>query len=131
MIKSYEKVSGEGTNLFHITVDASLKIDDIDWSLFDDLKKMAPFGIDNPVPVFVFENIILDRLEKFGKTQNHGKFIFKKQNGSEVQAIKFFIDDDKKIQALKAGDRITFTANLEKSIFGGKLELRLKFVDLF
>jgi single-stranded-DNA-specific exonuclease len=131
MIKAYEKVSGDETNLFHKVVDSNLKIDDIDWKLFDDLKKLAPFGMNNNKPTFIFEDVILDRFETFGKQQNHGKFIFTKSNGSELQAIKFFVEDDKKIMALKPGDKITFTGHLEKSIFGGKLELRLRLIDLF
>jgi hypothetical protein len=57
--------------------------------------------------------------------------IFERTDGTELTAIKFFAAEDEKIAKLKAGDRITFTANLEKSLFGGKLELRLRLVDIF
>lgn len=131
MIKAYEKAASESTNLFHKIIDESLKPDDVNWKLFDDLKKLAPFGIGNEKPVFVFENIPVAGISKFGKDQNHIKVIFEKTDGSKLEAIKFFAAEDEKISGLKAGDRVTFTANLEKSMFAGKLELRLRLVDVF
>lgn len=131
VILAYEKVSAEGTNLFHKIVDESLTPDDVDWKLYDDLKMMAPFGIGNERPIFVFEDVRLEQIIKFGKEKNHVRFVIKKTDATEISAIKFFVADDEKIQKLKKGDRITFTANLEKSTFGGNLELRLKLVDIF
>jgi single-stranded-DNA-specific exonuclease len=131
MIESYKKVSSESTNLFHKVVDESLKPDDVTWSLFDDLKNLAPFGMENNKPLFIFENITLGGLFKFGKEQNHVRLVFNKKDGSELTAIKFFAGDDEEINKLKSGDIMTFTGQLEKSIFGGNLELRLKLVDIF
>jgi single-stranded-DNA-specific exonuclease len=131
MIESYNKISSAGSDLFHKIIDEKIQPDNVNWQMFDDIKKLAPFGMDNPKPVFVFENVRIDEIIKFGKTQNHVRLVFRKTNGSELNAIKFFAADDEKIEKLKSGDIITFTGNLEKSIFGGKLELRLKLVDIF
>jgi single-stranded-DNA-specific exonuclease len=131
MIDSYKKVSGQDSDLFHITPDASLKPDDVTWQLFDQLKPLAPFGMKNEKPLFIFENIKLDRIDMFGKEKNHVRLTFNKESGGYLNAIKFFVADDEKIQKMKPGDLITFTANLEKSLFGGNLELRLRLVDVF
>lgn len=131
IINSYKKISSENTNLFHKIVDEKLTIDDLSMEFYNELDQLAPFGVKNEKPIFLFENIKLESFEKFGKDKNHGKLIFNKTDGSKIEAIKFFIQDNPKIENLKAGDLITFTANLEKSVFGGRVELRMKLVELY
>jgi single-stranded-DNA-specific exonuclease len=111
-------------------VDAELTLDEINNGLFDDVSKLAPFGVGNPKPVFLFKNVIPNSVRKFGKTQEHMALSFKKNDGSRVEAIAFFgVAEDwaKKVQAYKPMDLV---ASLEKSMYRGKEEKRLRVVDV-
>jgi hypothetical protein len=59
---------------------------------------------------------------------------FKKENGYIVNAIGFFMNieqfKNKDNESIKVEDKINLIANIEKSTFGGKTELRLRIVDI-
>ncbi len=131
LIESYKKCAGSDTNLFHHRIDEKLQLEDVNLKLFNDIELLAPFGMNNTRPVFIFENVKLEFFEKFGKEKNHGKFIFQKKDGTEIQAIKFFVTTDKKVANLKSGDLITFSASLEKETFRGQNNLRLKLISVY
>ena len=111
-------------------VDMELFIDDINWTMWDDISKLAPFGVGNPRPLFVLKNIVADSVRTFGKTNNHVEIVFKKKNGTKVPAISFFGAVNEWAKALKAGDKIDLIASVEKSMFRGRPELRLRVVEV-
>ncbi len=113
-----------------IIVDIELSIEDVVWSLFDDISKLAPFGVGNPRPVFLFKKVKTDSVRLFGKTNNHIEIIFKKKNGSTVSAIAFFSATSKWAKNLKANMQIDLIASVEKSMFRGRPELRLRVVEV-
>jgi len=73
-------------------------------------------------------------LKHFGKDKNHLELNFKKIGGTLVNAIGFFMNSDQfknKFGApLKIGDDIDLVATVEKSMFRGRPELRLRVVDI-
>lgn len=109
-----------------IICDAKLSLDDITEDLYRQINALAPFGIDNPKPVFLFENISVARVEKFGKAKEHLKLVFRNRFG-EIPAISFFAADK---WSVKDGDTVTMLAFVEKSYFGGRAELRLRIIDV-
>ncbi|MEI6305000.1 MAG: single-stranded-DNA-specific exonuclease RecJ, partial [Candidatus Taylorbacteria bacterium] len=88
--KVKEKVGGEASDEDVVYIDAELSIDEINERLFSDLNRLAPFGVGNPKPVFMFRNIAPISVRKFGKTSNHVELVFKQLKGMKVPAIAFF-----------------------------------------
>ncbi len=131
LINSYKKVFTSSTNGFHFFIDAKLNIDDIDWHLYDDINQLSPFGVGNEKPIFIFENVKIDNIFIFGKEKNHIRLIFKNKKGLEISAIHFFAGEKDIFKKMNIGDYINFSANLEKSFFAGRKELRLKIVEIF
>ena len=138
---AYTACTAGAVNNFHKTVDALLRVDEVAWSLADELEKLSPFGAGNEKPTFMFCDARIADIFKFGKEKSHIKIVFHKNvpanaNGSayrrdaEISAIQFFAGDNKKYANLKAGDSISFVAHVEKSTFGGKRELRLRLIDI-
>ena len=125
--KSYKKLnlqtSQQTTN---IEVDKKILIDDINWNTFKIIDQLAPFGVDNPKPVFLLENLEVFGIRNFGKQKNHLGIDFLNNNGQKISAIKFFDENKKNI---KKGDKINIVANLEKSTFRNVNELRLRIID--
>lgn len=125
LVAAYHTLESKETEQ-KIICDAKLSLDDITEDLYRQIDVIAPFGIDNPKPVFLFENILVVRVEKFGKAKEHLKLVFQNRFG-EIPAISFFAADKWNIND---GDTITLVAALEKSFFGGRAELRLRVVGI-
>ncbi|MCK5021772.1 MAG: single-stranded-DNA-specific exonuclease RecJ, partial [Candidatus Pacebacteria bacterium] len=130
ILNAYEKIKdkSEETKVF---VDKKLILDDINWDNWKLIEKMAPFGMGNQKPLFLFENIEIIDMRVFGKTSNHLEIIFKNTKGERIKVIDFFSDYivDKQ-STLKKGQKIKLLANFEKNNFNGSKELQLRVFDI-
>jgi single-stranded-DNA-specific exonuclease len=127
--KAYEKAKNDFEKISK-KVDAELILDDVNWNLFNDIQKLAPFGVGNEKPSFIFKNLTVEKSENFGKEKNHLKLSFKKSDGRMITAIKFFAADNEHLAKIISGQKINLVANLEKSDFGRYPELRLRIVNI-
>lgn len=114
-----------------IMVDKKISIDDVSWELWKEVEKFAPFGLDNPKPLFLFENIKISAVKLFGKEKNHLEIKFKNSKGGDITAIAFFQNGDKFDAEIKEENSVNLVATLEKSVFRNFPELRLRIVDIF
>ncbi|MBU4536688.1 single-stranded-DNA-specific exonuclease RecJ [Patescibacteria group bacterium] len=114
-----------------VFVDKKMNLDEVNWNNYKLIEKLAPFGMGNKKPLFLFEGIEIFGEKAFGKTMNHLELIFKNSKNQKIKAIGFFSDyvEDKN-SLLKIGQRINFLANIEKNTFGGSNELRLRIVEI-
>jgi single-stranded-DNA-specific exonuclease len=117
-------------NLEQIFIDARLSLDDVTWQTFQNLEKMMPFGLDNAKPIFLFEDVTVGTVRQFGKKTDHLELVFRNTAGNKVTAIGFFAKPEDFVSAPVAGKKINLVASLEKSVFGGRTELRLRIVDV-
>ena len=136
--RAYEKVrtSGAGEASGAI-VDAKLSLDDISWDTWRQIEKLAPFGVGNPKPLFLFENVEVRRVEQFGKDKNHLKLIFEKETGEKISAIKFFAKPEDfsprgstSWKEVEPRGKVNLLAHLERFTFRDFPELRLRIVDI-
>ncbi len=112
-------------------VDGTLSLSQVTWDTYRDIEQLAPFGIGNPHPTFLFENIVVHEVNMFGKRGEHIMVKMKDVSGRVVSAIQFFIKkQDKEYVLEQKGYPITFTARVERNIFRGRIELRLRIVEL-
>ena len=121
---------GEGDKAI-ATIDKKLSLDDVNWETYSHIEKFAPFGFDNPKPLFLFQNIKISNVKLFGKEKNHLELKFQNSKGSDVTAIAFFSTGDKFGVQIEVGNTINLVATLEKSQFRNFPELRLRIVDIF
>ncbi|MDO8589769.1 MAG: single-stranded-DNA-specific exonuclease RecJ [bacterium] len=103
-----------------------IKLDDIGDHLWSLVSRFAPFGMGNEKPVFKIPQAEIKSVKRFGKENNHLELMF---NGG-VKAISFFSDPASYSVLLTPGTRISLLANLEKSFFRNRPELRLRIVDI-
>lgn len=111
-------------------IDMELSMDDVTWSLYEDIHKLAPFGMGNPKPVFLFKKVVPVSVKQFGKAKEHIGIDFAKSNGQKIPAISFFGASEKWAKEVTPGKPIDLIASVEKSLFGGRTELRLRIVDV-
>jgi single-stranded-DNA-specific exonuclease len=111
-------------------IEAKIKIDDVIIENYNVIEKLAPYGIGNPKPIFLFEKLPILAVKEFGKEKNHLELSFKNTKGRIIKAIAFFKNRESYSNILKAGDQIDLTATFEKSTFAGRTELRLRIVNI-
>jgi single-stranded-DNA-specific exonuclease len=134
---AYEKVTaGQGEAFSNsdkaspCPADVEISFDEVTNENYRLIEKLAPYGVGNPRPLFLFEKVIIEGVKMFGKESNHLELTFKNSRGRAVKAIGFFTKDTDYGPALKAGDTVNLLANFEKSTFRGFAELRLRIVDV-
>jgi len=110
-------------------IDMELSLDEVSYAFHDDLNKLAPFGMANPKPIFLFKKVSPSSVRTFGKTNNHVELVFKKSNGVKIPAISFFGAENEWAKTVQVGKPIDLVASVEKSLFRGREELRLRIID--
>lgn len=136
--KAYEELTKEKKIIPDILLDKKLSLDDVNWDVYSHVEKFAPFGLENPKPLFLFESITVSNMKLFGKEQNHLELKFKKsedklarRGGGDVTAIAFFSNGTNFAIPVEVGSTINLVATMEKSQFRNFPELRLRIVDIY
>jgi single-stranded DNA-specific DHH superfamily exonuclease len=93
---------------------------------------MAPFGLANSKPVFLFENVKIENMKKFGKNGSgeHLEIMFSDVNNKKAKAISFFSTKESFKKSLAPGLSVNLLATFDLSRFRGREELRLRVVDI-
>ncbi len=110
-------------------IDLTLDLNQVTLENFELINRLAPFGIGNPRPLFLFENVPTFRVSYFGKNREHLKLDFRRPDGAFVNAVKFFALH---IKLPAEGEPVTFSAHIERDLFnsrGTEQNLRLRIVD--
>jgi single-stranded-DNA-specific exonuclease len=91
------------------------------------LSHFAPFGMQNPEPIFMMENAEIANLRTIGQEGKHLKFIVKSVNSS-VDAVGFGLTQ--KNAELKNGDHVSLVFTLSENLFNGKTSLQMKVKEI-
>jgi single-stranded-DNA-specific exonuclease len=96
-----------------------------------EIEKLAPFGLGNPKPIFLFPDVKIEKLKKFGKNGSgeHLEITFS-DNEKKAVAISFFSNVDSFKKTLTEGLNVNLFATFDLSRFRGREELRLRIVDI-
>ena len=130
IILAYKKIEKKSSVEEAMAVDSTLSLDHVTWETQRLVEQLAPFGIGNPKPLFLFEGIEIKGVKAFGKEKNHLELQFENSVGKRIPAIGFFISQDNFKTPVEEGNFINLFATLEKSMFSGRPELRLRIVDI-
>lgn len=97
-----------------------------------EIEKLAPFGVGNMKPIFLFENVNIENIKKFGKngSEEHLEIIFSDKNKNKAVAISFFSNNDSFQVPISEEKNVSLLATFDLSRFRGREELRLKIIDI-
>ena len=102
-----------------------ISISDISENLWNTVSQFAPFGMGNEKPIFKIKKAEIKLIRQFGKENNHLELTL----SPNIKAISFFSSPQTyKLTNLQTS--ITLLANLEKSYFRDRPELRLRIVNI-
>lgn len=113
--------------------DGALTLAEANNATYEALRTMAPFGMNNPKPIFRFDGITVDRILRFGGSKEHVRLALYDEDGASAEAIAFFVTRSSykdEVDLLSVGDKVSVDASIERSSFAGRTELRLRIEDL-
>ena len=111
-------------------VDFVLSTDDVGPDLSGRIERFAPFGPENPKPIFRFSGALIKVVRNFGKQSEHLEMTLGRSRGGDIKAIAFFVGADSFKVRPEAGKTADVIATVERSYFRGREEIRLRVVDV-
>jgi single-stranded-DNA-specific exonuclease len=118
----------KGINLAPIlNIDLPLKLNQVDWSLYEQVEKMEPIGQLNPTPKFVSYGLNVAGLIPVGSTGQHLRLVLEGDGLSRKFIL--FRQGDASTQ-FRIGDAVDVVYEVGVNEWNGNRELELKLVDI-
>ncbi len=99
----------------YVSIDCVLDMNYITPDFIESIAILEPFGKDNPEPIFLTRNIIIDKFQTCGRESQHGRFSIN-TGTSRVSAIGWNMSDRMKDFFL-SGEKLDIVYRLENNIF--------------
>ncbi|MBI2630710.1 single-stranded-DNA-specific exonuclease RecJ [Candidatus Nomurabacteria bacterium] len=128
---SFQKVKRPLLESGHIH-DVKTELNAVNIKNWREIEKMAPFGLGNYKPVFLFEGAKIEKIKKFGKNGSgeHLEIIFSDASAKKIPAVAFFSGHESFSTLLEEGKQVKLLATFDLSRFRGREELRLRIADI-
>ncbi len=126
---AYSALGAAAIDDSELIVDATISLNEVNDQLVKTLSQVAPYGVGNPKPVFLFDAVEPTVVESFGKNKEHLKLIFQNDR-SRLEAIAFFALPEQYEAVPKVGQKLQLLAHVEESYFMNRRQIRLRIVDL-
>src|SRR3989344_4711798 len=104
---------------------STIGLDDIGEDLWNVISQFAPFGMGNEKPIFKIPKVEIKSIRQFGKAHEHLELTL----APNIKAISFFSTPESYFLNPES-THCTILANLEKSYFRDRPELRLRIIDI-
>ncbi len=122
-----EKLLNKDSFIRNLRIDAKISFSFIDFELSELIKKLSPFGMKNPQPVFVSEKVIIEEIKLVGAEGKHIKF-FLSDGEDKFPAIAFGMGGI--ASNLHIGDKVNIVYSIEDDTWNGNRRLQLKVKDI-
>jgi len=109
-------------------VDGDLTLDEVSMELLDELKRLEPYGMGNPEPVFVTRNAKLIDKRQVGSAQDHLKLRVGRDGARPTDCIAFRQGDA--YDTLQVGSGVDLCYNIRLNEFNGTQIVQLTVKDL-
>lgn len=114
--------------------DAELSVSDATNAFLKKIERLAPFGIGNPKPVFLFRDGTVQKVSRFGKSEEHVKvtLALMGERSITIEAVAFFAKGAmaRTTDVLIPGTPIALLAHLERDTFSRGTPVRLRLLAL-
>jgi single-stranded-DNA-specific exonuclease len=96
-----------------IELDRELSLSEISFALRD-LSKLAPFGVGNKKPLFVFHKASIEGIRTFGKKNEHLEVRLCDIEGGDIAGMSFFSTPDSFTKKLERGVHADIVGHVER-----------------
>lgn len=112
-----------------LKIDLELALEDLSFSLWEQLAKFGPFGIGNPEPVFLSRNLVIMDAQTVGNGNQHlALTVQSPASDFHLRAIAFGMGEI--LPQLSPEKRVDLVYNLVSDQWNGQKKLQLKIKDL-
>ncbi len=108
-------------------IDLELESEEIKFEIYEEIQKFAPFGEENPRPLFLMKDLMVSNFKAVGSNCSHLKMYLTKDSKG-FQAIGFGLGDFCDI--IKQGDKVSVVFEMITDDWNGARKLQLKIVDI-
>lgn len=109
-------------------IDAEIDLEMITEQFLEDIQKFAPFGIENPAPLFLASAASFQEIRKVGEGKNHLRFKFRRNNGRNLFGIGFNLGDIMVPDLIRDGS-CDLVFHVEPNEYNGVRSVQLMVVD--
>lgn len=107
--------------------DGLIALSEASSALFDEVSRLAPFGIGNPKPLFLVADVIVTHVRRFGKESAHLELSLEdRRSGARARAFDFFRSSESFTHIPLQGGKTRVLATLERDSYRGGFALRLR-----
>ncbi|NNM83598.1 single-stranded-DNA-specific exonuclease RecJ [Candidatus Parcubacteria bacterium] len=113
--------------------DAVVTPEEMTNSFLKNVERLAPFGQQNPKPVFLLREVRVAEISRFGKGEEHLKLKITSADGSVIlDAVTFFAKGAlaRTAQMLVPGNSANLIAHVERDTFSRGNPIRLRLLDI-
>lgn len=115
-----------------LNIDSEIDFQDVDWGIYDWLKKFEPHGKENEKPVFLIKNLKTKNIKWVGSGENHMQIWLVPGAVEKIikplKGIAFRFGDFK--DKIKIGDMVNVVCEIDVNEWNGNRELQLIIKDL-
>ena len=108
----------------HLNIDALVTLPDLGGDTYQTTQLLAPFGIGNPVPIFMSKGVEVIERRTMGNSGEHLRMKLR-QGGTVWDGVAFRLAN----HTAETSPRLDVVYNLEIDNWGGKKQLRLNILD--
>jgi len=110
-----------------LAIEAVLPLEKASFDLAREIFGFAPFGMDNPYPLFIAKDLKIISFEAMGSDLSHLKLMVNEASGKVFKLIGFSMAE--RIQEIKIGATIDLVYELGINEWNGNQELQFKIID--
>ncbi len=111
-----------------LAIDVELSSSFINPDLIDGLKKMAPFGEGNRMPIFLLRDVAIDEVRCIGGKSEHLKLKVLLPERGAIDVIGFH--HGSRSVDLQKGTRVNIVGSLGENIWQGRRSLQIELLDI-
>lgn len=109
-----------------IEISSKLELSDINLELIHEVSRLAPFGMNNPKPVFEITEVPIE-IRQIGSTKKHLKFQFRKE-GTQLDGIGFGFGD--LYPFISSNTEVTLAGELSVNEWNGMKKAQIMIADM-
>jgi single-stranded-DNA-specific exonuclease len=128
MAKALASLNMDDADVAVMRADQEIPVKEATSAFLKRLERLAPFGMGNPKPVFLFRDATIANVSWFGKSGEHLKLTIMRDEFESMDAIAFYARRDfgKNCETLIPGIKAHLLASLERDQFSRGQPVRLR-----
>ncbi len=108
-------------------IDLEIKFSQLNYTLYDKLLLMEPFGLGNKKPIFLSTNILVEKFSFIGNDKEHLSAVLIEK---DVKIKSIYFNCPYKEIEFKSAKKINIIYYLENNIWNGQKSLQLHIIDI-